>query len=219
MITPFRSLMLFHYGNCKSQIASLESQNRSLLNQVQELKALYDYQVGMLEKKNSDWQSIYDDLHNEKIDLEVCIEECKKYNAILKAELGANKCLREAQERENANLQEIVSRKDADIAELMGKAIRLKGEVHGLKQEYRAVQNNEPVAIAERVPHTGEVVHRQYTDGEVSTTVDLTKPSSETTVMMGKPLKDKAYYKLLKEIDEKYDIPQEKKPHRKQKKK
>ena len=225
--------MLFHYGNCKTDIQDLKQRNVDLMNQVQELKALYDYQVGILEKENAELkdensfrrQHMIDSLKQEAevhatiIHLQDERDELNKQNALLKAELGANRCLRESQELESANLQLIVSRKEADISELMSTAIRLKGEVYGLKQEYRAVQNNEPVAIAERVPHTGEIVHRQYTDGEVSTTVDLTRPNSETTIMMGKPLKDAAYYKLLKEIEEKYDIPQEKKPHRKQKKK
>lgn len=217
--------MLFHYGNCKNEIHSLKRREEDYLKQIQELKALYDYQVGVLEKdiaelqKRNDNQAMSITLfkvdHQDHTQLIAMrdqeIEELKthsrvKMDDILKL-MGENEQLK-VERRELMN--ELGARKCViDSCEQ---------EIKDLKREYRAVQNNEPVAIAERVPHTGEIIHYVYTDGEVATFRDLTKPNSETFVDMGKPMKDAAYYKLLKDNEEKYGIP-EKKPHRKQKKK
>jgi len=43
--------MLFHYGNCKREIKDLEGQLVTAMRQIQEGRAMYDYQVGILERE------------------------------------------------------------------------------------------------------------------------------------------------------------------------
>jgi TolA-binding protein len=43
--------MLFHYGNCRSEIEKLNKERTVLLGEIQEAKALYNYQVADLEFK------------------------------------------------------------------------------------------------------------------------------------------------------------------------
>ncbi len=96
--------MLFHYGNCKNELFVLKQLNSqhckkindldrqvvTLLGQVQEGKAMYDYQVALLEREIS----------------------------ALKSELGARKCVCETMEKEIASLNEIVSKKDDELKSL-----------------------------------------------------------------------------------------------------
>lgn len=99
--------MFFHYGNCKSEIQQhldkiqlLENKVVSLLGEIHECKAMYDYQVGVLEKRVSD----------------------------LQVETGARKCVCETMAAEVANLHSIISRKDEALKELSLEVKRLKSE-------------------------------------------------------------------------------------------
>jgi hypothetical protein len=113
----------------------------------------------------------------------------------LEQELLGKNCAFETMAAENHNLNQIISRKDEEIKDL--------------KREYAAREQNAPIVIADRKPHTGEVTHTDYTDGERSTFIDLTKPNKEIVIKMDRPLKDEGYYKLKKEIEEKYTVEQE----------
>ncbi len=139
--------MLFHYGNCKKEISGLEKRNLDLMNQVQEQKALYDYQVGILEKDAKAYEADISHLKGQVTDHknEIAIleadlikvqdmytlvdisrdvyisdvEEWKKQNAILKAELGARKCVADSCEIEIQALKKEVDglRKEAQVAD------------------------------------------------------------------------------------------------------
>ncbi len=85
--------MFFHYGNCKSEIQELKLRNLDLMNQVQELKALFDYQVGTLEIEISQLL--------EEAGLRASeIRSRGELIAQLKQELGARKCVADSCEEE-----------------------------------------------------------------------------------------------------------------------
>lgn len=140
--------MLFHYGNCKKEIYALEGRNLDLMNQIQELKALYDYQVGILEKDVKAYEADISylkgqvaDHKNEIAILEADlikvqdmytlvdisrdayisdVEELKKQNAILTSELGARKCVADSCEQE---------------IKLLKKEVLECGMYHGVKEK------------------------------------------------------------------------------------
>lgn len=121
MITMLkRSVMFFHYGNCKAEIQQyqdkiklLEEKVVYLLGEIHEGKAMYDYQVGVLEKRVSD----------------------------LQVETGARKCVCETMAEEVANLHRIISRKDDALKEQNEQISRLKekaGETFSIMESIAA---------------------------------------------------------------------------------
>jgi len=85
--------MLFHYGNCKTEISNLKQRESDLMHQIQELKALYDYQVGTLEIEISQL--------TEEAGLRVA--EIKSRGELidqLRQEIGARKCVADSCEEE-----------------------------------------------------------------------------------------------------------------------
>jgi len=176
--------MVFHYGSaCQKRQQELEWRNVDLERQLHEAKAMYHYQTHHLEQEISK----------------------------LKAESGSRKCVLDNCEeelnklvKENARLRQEITGLEFAGKSVFGDFVRAKDEVESLKKEYAARMSQDPVATAEREKRTGEVVHRDYTDGERTTTIDLTKPNSETIIKMDKPLKDESYLRIMKDIEKKY---------------
>ncbi len=92
--------MLFHYGNCKNEIHELKRRETDLVNQIQELKAMYDYSVGVQEteiarlklKRNvtcecKDLSLEHAALNSEIVAQDIEMVRIKKENEELKADL------------------------------------------------------------------------------------------------------------------------------------
>ncbi len=123
--------MFFHYGNCKSKIQELECRNVDLMRQVQELKAMYDYQVGILEK---DVKAFEADVSYFKGQVGVLEEENAELKALSETNLKDNvrilaKSIRMAKEKDDLN---------TDIASLKFDIEEWKKQNAILKQELGA---------------------------------------------------------------------------------
>ena len=73
--------MFFHYGNCKKEIQDLKQRNVNLESVIQEGRAMYDYQLAVLEKE---------------------IEQ-------LESDIGSRKCVSEGLEQEIKLLNEEIN--------------------------------------------------------------------------------------------------------------
>lgn len=111
--------MLFHYGNCKTEISNLKQREEALMNQIQELKALFDYQVGSLEIEISQLA--------EEAGLRAAeIRSRGELIDQLKQEIGARKCVADSCEEEIKALKSANKTLNEEHKHLLKKVVKAR---------------------------------------------------------------------------------------------
>lgn len=175
--------MLFHYGNCRNdvesltkdktkltkEIADLNSQIVTLIGEVQESKAVYNYQVGELEKKIQELQS--------NLDEHKCFVECEHGDADSSQDDVVLKL-----SQDNTKLNDQVTYLEATNNDLSKQNANLLAEIESLRKDFKAHKAGAVAVKAGKPKRTGHITTTTFDDGTTIKSVDYTKPDGETVV-------------------------------------